>query len=675
MKNRDFDLISSYVDTLSIPSELKKTIAFETFSKKNPDYYMRYPRLFRDVFEKQDDEQIDFLCIAGFLYYRSMIFMDGLLDGKIKQGDDHAALIPIAISICQEESIKLLTHIFGLRSNFWNYWNLRRKEYLQAFQMEKMLSKDSRHFSIDFYENIAEKKAAMGKVAIDALHVLDREKNVETYQALLAGHEMFSIGLQLSDDFQDFEEDTATGQFNWTVYYTQKELEREGRPSGQFDTHALKKMMYVKGVANGTLTTALQYFQKAERHINILSAPSEFSEILKDRTKEAENVIEQIKAYFSILNTRLELARVLKHNYIPFLLLPDEDNRFNTLVNQSFSSLVNEANTDFSELKHVMYLGKNENFDNQTEIHVGDIFQRAILLDILCDLQEKTPQGNLLLPMINAEVAYLYASKLSRGVGGWSYFPTVKEIAPDADDLGQVLQCFARVNRKDIIEEHCISLLETLFTDNYLENCGAFETWIIPRGNRSELEELQNYFNTTKWGKGPDPEVVANLLFGTVTAGLNQYAELVSNGIKYLLEEQAPQGFWKSRWYYGSYYGTYICLRLFQATKTASSAAGKALDWLLNTQNEDGGWGNTPGISTPLCTAFALLCFSTHPETMHAPIVAKGTEYLIRSGLEYGGIYPAEPFIIPKEGQPYKSKTITTAYVLKALISTMKITN
>ncbi len=34
MKNRDFDLISSYVDTLSIPSELKKTIAFETFSKK-----------------------------------------------------------------------------------------------------------------------------------------------------------------------------------------------------------------------------------------------------------------------------------------------------------------------------------------------------------------------------------------------------------------------------------------------------------------------------------------------------------------------------------------------------------------------------------------------------------------------------------------------------------------
>ncbi len=431
-----------------------------------------------------------------------MIFMDGLLDGKIKQGDDHAALIPIAISICQEESIKLLTHIFGLRSNFWNYWNLRRKEYLQAFQMEKMLSKDSRHFSIDFYENIAEKKAAMGKVAIDALHVLDREKNVETYQALLAGHEMFSIGLQLSDDFQ-----------------------------------------------------------------------------------------------------------------------------------------------------------------------------RAILLDILCDLQEKTPQGNLLLPMINAEVAYLYASKLSRGVGGWSYFPTVKEIAPDADDLGQVLQCFARANRKDIIEEHCISLLETLFTDNYLENCGAFETWIIPRGNRSELEELQNYFNTTKWGKGPDPEVVANLLFGTVTAGLNQYAELVSNGIKYLLEEQAPQGFWKSRWYYGSYYGTYICLRLFQATKTASSAAGKALDWLLNTQNEDGGWGNTPGISTPLCTAFALLCFSTHPETMHAPIVAKGTEYLIRSGLEYGGIYPAEPFIIPKEGQPYKSKTITTAYVLKALISTMKITN
>ncbi|PSD43841.1 hypothetical protein C7E23_12335 [Elizabethkingia anophelis] len=42
---------------------------------------------------------------------------------------------------------------------------------------------------------------------------------------------------------------------------------------------------------------------------------------------------------------------------------------------------------------------------------------------------------------------------------------------------------------------------------------GGIETWIIPNYNLSELQKKQDYFNRSKWGKGPDVEVVANFAY------------------------------------------------------------------------------------------------------------------------------------------------------------------
>lgn len=674
MQKGDYSLISSYLEALSIPKEVKQLISLEEFSQKNPDYYMRYPRLFRHVFGKQTDEQIDLLCIAGFLYYRSIIFMDAMLDGKIKRFGEHATMVPVAVSVCQEEAIKILTHIFGWKSDFWHYWNLRKKEYLQAYFLEKKLSSDESLFSVELYENIAEKKAAIGKVAIDALFVLGGQKDEERYQALIAGHEFFSIGLQLNDDFQDFEEDAQSAQFNWVVYYTWQLL--SGNKLKQTvesrDVVFLKKMMYINGVADKTLNLSLEYFDKASESLSALPVIPEFADILEDRKVETLNVLQQIKEYFAILHTQIRLDEVNLALYSMFPLLPTKESPINALLNKAFQVIIDDANTDFSDLKHIMYLGSQEGFDNASDIHIGDVFQRAILLEMLCDLRDRTDHPGLQ-PIIHAELDYLYAQKLRTSPGGWSYFPTVKEIAPDADDLGQILQVFARSGRNDFVNNDCLPLLEILFSDNYVESSGAFETWIIPRENRTELQALQDHFNATKWGKGPDPEVVANLLYGVKVAGLNQYETQIQRGISYLLTQQHPGGLWKSRWYYGPYYGTYVCLRLLCATETETPAIKKALDGLSRIQRPDGSWANHKGESSPLSTALALSCFALYEQATYSQCIDNARKYLIHEGLDHNGRYPAEPFIIPKGGQPYKSKTITTAYVLKALMNTRTI--
>ncbi len=58
---------------------------------------------------------------------------------------------------------------------FWEYWDKRKKEYYSAIKIEKELDFNNEVlFSI--YEDLADKKSAFGKIAIDCLHILSNNK-------------------------------------------------------------------------------------------------------------------------------------------------------------------------------------------------------------------------------------------------------------------------------------------------------------------------------------------------------------------------------------------------------------------------------------------------------------------------------------------------------------------
>lgn len=167
-----------YSDSLQIDKESKRLLKDSFFIDNNFAFYLCYPYLFASAFNV-DEKKVADLSIAGYLYYKSIIFMDELLDkNKISME------LVTKITICQEEAIKLLSSIFPLSSQFWKNWNQRRIEYLNAFHVDKVLLNVK---SFKEFEVHAGNKSAFGKVAIDALNLLSLPSDVKLYQKLLKG--------------------------------------------------------------------------------------------------------------------------------------------------------------------------------------------------------------------------------------------------------------------------------------------------------------------------------------------------------------------------------------------------------------------------------------------------------------------------------------------------------
>ena len=74
MKIRFKTLFINYVDGLALDERLKKFITDEVFINDNPEFYLYYPALFSQYFEVEE-EKLELLCIAGYLYYQATIFL------------------------------------------------------------------------------------------------------------------------------------------------------------------------------------------------------------------------------------------------------------------------------------------------------------------------------------------------------------------------------------------------------------------------------------------------------------------------------------------------------------------------------------------------------------------------------------------------------------------------
>ena len=290
-----FDFISN----LSILNYYKKEILNNNFINNNPSYYQNYPSLFDNVFSTIIGD-IELLDIAGFLYYRATILTDELIDNK------DISKFPL-ITVCQEESIKILTHIFGLENNFWHLWNQRKNEYLKAIELEHNLNSKS-EVTIEEYETVADYKAAFGKVAIDCLFCID-SSNPEMYEKLLLSHKYFSVAFQLNDDIQDFKDDLKSGQFNWAVYL----LKQENLTSD--DPNILEKYLYIRGISKKIYNLGITYCQKAHDIVKNIEV-QKWKTVLDDTIKSFRTAIIEIDNYLEILTSEitLNIEQISKNN-------------------------------------------------------------------------------------------------------------------------------------------------------------------------------------------------------------------------------------------------------------------------------------------------------------------------------------------------------------------------
>jgi len=141
----------------------------------------------------------------------------------------------------------------------------------------------------------------------------------------------------------------------------------------------------------------------------------------------------------------------------------------------------------------------------------------------------------------------------------------------------------------------------------------------------------------------PTSDVTARCVSFLAQIGVPATDNVMVRAVAFLRREQEAEGSWFGRWGTNYIYGTWSVLCALNAAGVAPGdpAVRRAVDWLLSTQRDDGGWGEDEESygaaphgrykeSTPSQTAWAVLGLMAAGAVDH-PAVARGIAYLART--------------------------------------------
>jgi squalene-hopene/tetraprenyl-beta-curcumene cyclase len=200
--------------------------------------------------------------------------------------------------------------------------------------------------------------------------------------------------------------------------------------------------------------------------------------------------------------------------------------------------------------------------------------------------------------------------------GGWS-FEFENDWYPDTDDTAEVLIALARTrlpyerSKAEAIERGKRWLLGMQSANG---GWGAFD--------KDNTRRVVNEIPFCDFGEVIDPpseDVTAHVIEALCELGEAE-SPAVRRGLNYLRRAQRPDGNWFGRWGVNYVYGTGGVLPAFAAAgrDMRKGRFQRAIKWLADRQNDDGGWGETcasyddPGLggrgeSTASQTAWGML--------------------------------------------------------------------
>ena len=147
----------------------------------------------------------------------------------------------------------------------------------------------------------------------------------------------------------------------------------------------------------------------------------------------------------------------------------------------------------------------------------------------------------------------------------------------------------------------------------------------------------------------PTVDVTARCVGCLAQVDGGRFAENVRRGVGFIDRGQEPDGSWFGRWGANYIYGTWSALAGLKGAGEDMNRprVRRAVAWLKDRQNPDGGWGEGlesyegrsagfPGVSTPSQTAWALLGLMSAGE-VESDAAARGVEWLRRAPVDEHG--------------------------------------
>jgi squalene-hopene/tetraprenyl-beta-curcumene cyclase len=236
--------------------------------------------------------------------------------------------------------------------------------------------------------------------------------------------------------------------------------------------------------------------------------------------------------------------------------------------------------------------------------------------------------------------------------GGWA-FQYNNDHYPDLDDTAVVVMAMDRARRDTPNPAYDAAIARGReWIEGLQSKDGGWAAFDV-----NNLEYYLNNIPFSDHGALLDPpteDVTARCLSMLAQLGENAgTSPSVAAGISYLRKTQLAEGSWYGRWGLNYIYGTWSVLCALNAAGVGHQdpMIRKAANWLVSTQNADGGWGEDAtsyrldykdfdkgfdgGPSTASQTAWALLGLMAAGEVEN-PAVARGVEYLTTTQTQKG---------------------------------------
>jgi squalene-hopene/tetraprenyl-beta-curcumene cyclase len=223
---------------------------------------------------------------------------------------------------------------------------------------------------------------------------------------------------------------------------------------------------------------------------------------------------------------------------------------------------------------------------------------------------------------------------------GW-YFEFNNEFYPDVDDTAMVALGLSKVehpNGRYQVEsvERAIDWILSMQCKN-----GGFASF--DKDNDRMVFQYIPFADHNAMLDPPTVDITGRILEMFATYGYDKNHKAVKRALKFVRDEQEPDGSWFGRWGVNYIYGTALVLRGLEAIGTDhhEPEVQQAAEWLRMVQNPDGGWGETCGSyddpstrgvgpSTPSQTAWAVMGLLAAADT-RSESVAKGIAYLLKT--------------------------------------------
>jgi squalene-hopene/tetraprenyl-beta-curcumene cyclase len=228
--------------------------------------------------------------------------------------------------------------------------------------------------------------------------------------------------------------------------------------------------------------------------------------------------------------------------------------------------------------------------------------------------------------------------------GGWA-FEFANDNYPDVDDTAEVVLALLRlkVDRPKRVQgaiDRAASWTKGMQSSG--GGWGAFDA----DNTRALVRELP-FLDFGEVIDEPSADVTAHAVEMLAALGRASDPE-TGEAVRWLISQQEPGGSWFGRWGVNHVYGTGAVLPALIAAGVSPSelCIRRAVGWLERHQNDDGGWGEDPrsydhvewvgrGESTASQTAWALLAL--HATGERSPAVSRGVQWLVNTQCEDGG--------------------------------------